>query len=273
MHNVLGGGVEDVNGGREVNTLCGRPVHGEPKSCTELAQEVERTAERRTAVVSAAATGASLVMVAMSAGPETEGTGVVVVAWQTVWTRVGTVSVSISMSAPSVAPRAPEGTGTLVVVMTVAMEVVRPRVRTMAVLSLATLAAEGSWSMVTGTSMALVLAFSVAVAAVVVGRVRVRCRGFDVLLRGGGNGVGIGELTDCLGCFGALWEFLRGVVVTVVTIGPCVRAMSMLSLATFDMEWAWTMVAGASTTPALALTMSAVVAAMVVVVWGVGVRC
>lgn len=269
MHNVLGRGVEDVNGGREVNTLCGRPVHGEPKSCTELAQEVERTAERRSAVVSAAATGASLVVVAMSAGPETEGTGVVVVAWEAVWTRVGTVSVSISMSASSVAARAPEGAGTVVVVMTVAVEVVRTRVRPVAVLSLATLAAEGTWSMVTGTSMALVLAFSVAVAAVIVGRVRVRCRGFDVLFRGGGNGVALGELTDFLGCFGALWEFLGGVVVTAVTIWPGVRAMSMLSLATFAMEWAWTMVAGASTTLTLALTMSAVVAAMVVVAWGV----
>lgn len=206
MYSVLGGGVEDVNGGCEVNTLCGRSVHGEPKSCTELAQEVKRTAERRAAVVSAAATGASLVMVAMSTGPETEGTGVVVVAWEAVWTRVGTVSVSISMSASSVVARAPEGAGTVVVVMTVAVEVVRTRVRPVAVLSLATLAAEGTWSMVTGISMALALALSaVAVAAVdVVGRIRVRCRGFDVLFRAGGNGVGFGELTDCLGWFGAL---------------------------------------------------------------------
>ena len=227
--------------------------------------------------MSAAATGASIVMVAMSAGPKTEGTGVgvVVVARETVWTRVGTMSVSISMSAPSVAPRTPECAGTVVVVMDVAVEVVRPRRRSMTVFSLATLAAVGTWSMVTRTSMALIFALSaVAVAAVVVvRRIRVRYRGFDVLFRGGGNGVGLGELTDCLGCFGVLWEFLRGVVVTVVTIGPGVRAMSMLSLATFAMEWAWTMVAGASTTPTLALTMSAVVAAMLVCVWGVGVRC
>ena len=213
MNNVLGRGVEDVNGGREVNTLCNRPIHGEAKSCTELAQEVKWTAESRSR--SAVSAAASFVGVTLSTGPETKGSGVVVVAREAEWSSVGTASVCVSMPALSTTSRAPESTGTVVVAMavavevirsgvramTVAVEVIRPRARAVTVSSLAAHATKGTWSMVTRTSMALVLEFSavaVAVVAVVVGRVRVRCRGFDVLFRA------LGELADCLGRFRVL---------------------------------------------------------------------
>ena len=104
MHNILVGAVEDVNGGREVNTFCSGPVNEETKSCTELVQELGWSAERRPAMVSVTATRASFVVITLSTGAKTKGPRVVGVTGEAVWISVGSVSLPCTCPGPPKAP-------------------------------------------------------------------------------------------------------------------------------------------------------------------------